>query len=161
MHYCPFGPLFCLLKLSAHLLLSYLLVWMAPAESVEVQLMENFYKGSLLNIYATREKNVWTVPDIMLLNFTDFASKYKMVNKKLTYQSDNILPRVFPVILDCHSAKWSIVSSNQTKWVIVLGGHCVKWSIVVSNQAKWIAGLGGHSAKWSFVVSNQASLTSK
>ena len=30
----------------------------------------------------------------MLLNFIDFASKYKMVNKKLTYQPDNILPRV-------------------------------------------------------------------
>ena len=57
----------------------------------------------------------------MLSNFIDFASKYKMVNKKPTYQSDNILPWVFPVILDCHSAKWSIVASNQTKWVVVLG----------------------------------------
>ena len=44
MHCCPFSPLFCLLKLSAHLLLSYLLVLMAPAESVEVQVMENFLK---------------------------------------------------------------------------------------------------------------------
>ena len=70
----------------------------------------------------------------MLLNFADFASKYKMVNKKLTCYQDNIIPRVFPVILDCHFAKWSIVVSNQTSWVVVLGSHCAKWSLVVSNQ---------------------------
>lgn len=61
--------------------------------------------GPLLNMYATREKYVRTNPDITLLNFTDFASKYKMVNKMLSYQPDNINPRIFPVILDCHSAQ--------------------------------------------------------
>ena len=66
---------------------------------------ESLTNGPLLNIYATREKYFRTIPDIMLLNFIDFASKYKMVNKKLTYQPDNIIPGVFLVILDCHSAK--------------------------------------------------------
>ena len=48
--------------------------------------------GPLLNIYVTREEYVRTIPDIMLLNFIDFASKYKMVNKNFTYQPDNIIP---------------------------------------------------------------------
>lgn len=52
-----------------------------------------------------REKDAKTTPNIMLLNFTDLASKYKMVNKKLTCYRDNIIPRAFPVILDCYFAK--------------------------------------------------------
>ena len=32
---------------------------------------------SLLDIYATREKHAENIPDIMLLNFIDFATKYK------------------------------------------------------------------------------------
>ena len=52
-----------------------------------------------------REKYAETIPDIMLSNFTDFASKYKMVNKKLTCYPDNIIHRVFPVILDCYFVK--------------------------------------------------------
>ena len=52
---------------------------------------------SLLDIYAIREKHAENIPDIMLLNFIDFATKYKVVNKKLTCQPDNIIPRVFPV----------------------------------------------------------------
>lgn len=51
--------------------------------------------GPLLTIYEAREKYVRTTPDIMLLNSPDFASKYKIVNKKLTYQPDKIIPRVF------------------------------------------------------------------
>lgn len=73
---------------------------MAPAESVE--LLTN---SPLLNIYATREKYVRTIPDIMFLNFIDLASKHKIVNKKLTCHPDNIIPRVFPVIFDCHSTQ--------------------------------------------------------
>lgn len=52
---------------------------------------------SLLDAYANREKYVKTIPDIIELNFIDFASKYKLVNKKLTSQPENTIPRVFPV----------------------------------------------------------------
>ena len=80
----------------------------------------------------------------MLLNFIDFASNYKVAKKRLTCQLDNIIPRAFPVILDCHSAGRSIMVLHQTRWVVVLGGHCAKWSIVVSNQTNWVVALGGH-----------------
>ena len=53
--------------------------------------------NSLLDIYATREKHSETIPNIMLLNFIDFATKYKVVNKKLARQPDNIIPKVFPL----------------------------------------------------------------
>jgi len=33
----------------------------------------------------------------MTLNFITFATKYKVVNSKLTAQSDNTIPRIFPV----------------------------------------------------------------
>ena len=36
-------------------------------------------------------------PDIMNLNFLNFVTKYKIVNNKLTPQSQNTVPRVFPV----------------------------------------------------------------
>ena len=71
--------------------------------------------GSLLNIFATCEKHVKTIPDIMLLNFIDFASNYKVAKKRLTCQLDNIIPRAFPVILDCHSAGRSIMVLHQTR----------------------------------------------
>ena len=106
---------------------------MAPWEPVEVQLMENFLQIAHY-LTSMREKYAETIPDIMLSNFTDFASKYKMVNKKLTCYPDNIIHRVFPVILDCYFVKWSIVVSNQTDFVVVLGGRCAKWSFAVSNQ---------------------------
>lgn len=71
--------------------------------------------GSLLNIFATCEKHVKTIPDIMLLNFIDFASDYKVAKKRLTCQLENIIPRAFPVILDCHSAGRSIMVLHQTR----------------------------------------------
>ena len=41
---------------------------------------------SLLDTYAKREKYIQTIPDIMALNFIHFATKYKLVNNKLTVQ---------------------------------------------------------------------------
>ena len=52
---------------------------------------------SLLDVYANCEKYAETIPDIVTLNFIDFASKYKLVNKKLITQPQNTIPRVFPV----------------------------------------------------------------
>ena len=52
---------------------------------------------SLLDTYAKREIYSQTIPDIMSLNFIDFATKYKLMNNKLSSQPDNIIPRVFPV----------------------------------------------------------------
>ena len=52
---------------------------------------------SLLDVYANREKYAQTNPNIVMLNFVSFASKYKLVNKKLTSQPQNTVPRVFPV----------------------------------------------------------------
>ena len=52
---------------------------------------------SLLDVYANREKYAQTDPNIVMSNFVTFASKYKLVNKKLTSQPQNTVPRVFPV----------------------------------------------------------------
>ena len=43
---------------------------MAPWESVEVQLMENFLQMAI-DLTFMREKYAKATPDIMLLNFTD------------------------------------------------------------------------------------------
>ena len=112
----------------------------------------------------------------MLLNFTNFASKYKMVNKKLTCYPDNIIHRVFPVILDCHLTKWSIAVSNQTNWVAVLGGRVQNVQNTSTKIQKYEYNmvnkkltcypdniihrvfpviLDCHFAKWSIAVSNQ------
>ena len=34
--------------------------------------------------------------EISNLNFVEFATKYKVVNKKLIEKADNVIPRVFP-----------------------------------------------------------------
>ena len=52
---------------------------------------------SLLDVCANREKYAQTDPNIVMSNFVTFASKYKLVNKKLTSQPQNTAPRVFPV----------------------------------------------------------------
>lgn len=52
---------------------------------------------SLLDVYANREKYAQTDPNMVMLNFVTFASKYKLVNKKLTSQPQNTVLRVFPV----------------------------------------------------------------
>ena len=53
--------------------------------------------NSLLDVYAKRAMYVESVPDILTLNFLNFATKYKIVNNKLTPQPENTVPRVFPV----------------------------------------------------------------
>lgn len=53
---------------------------------------------SLLDVYAKREKYCNTIPNITMLNFIDFASKFRLVNKKVTSQPLNTIPRVFPVL---------------------------------------------------------------
>ena len=52
---------------------------------------------SLLDVYANHEKYAETIPNTVMLNFIDFASKYKLVNKKVITQPQNTIPRVFPV----------------------------------------------------------------
>ena len=53
--------------------------------------------NSLLDVYANRTIYAESIPHIMTLNFITFATKYKLVNSKLTAQSQNAVPRVFPV----------------------------------------------------------------
>ena len=50
---------------------------------------------SLLDVYANRE-HYNDQADILSLNFVEFATRYKVVNKKLQRQADNIIPRIFP-----------------------------------------------------------------
>ena len=107
MHCCPFGPLLSLKGVSS----SFVAIPVSlngfrriSKSSTDREILAN---GLLLDMHATREKHDKTIPDIMPLNFTNFASKYKMVGKKLTCHSDDFVYRVFPVILDCHFALWS------------------------------------------------------
>ena len=58
---------------------------------------DNVTNDSLLDTYAKREKYASTIPDLMAFNFIDFATKYKIVNNKLSTQSENMVPRVYPV----------------------------------------------------------------
>ena len=58
---------------------------------------DNVTNDSLLDTYAKREKYANIIPDIMALNFIDFAIKYKIVNNKLSSQSENMVPRVYPL----------------------------------------------------------------
>jgi hypothetical protein len=46
-------------------------------------------------VYANREQYD-SSPEIMNLNFVQFATKYKVVNTKLTELPDNVIPRIFP-----------------------------------------------------------------
>ena len=51
--------------------------------------------NSLLDVYANREQYD-NSPEIMNLNFLQFATKYKLVNAKLTKLPENVIPRIFP-----------------------------------------------------------------
>lgn len=53
-------------------------------------------KDSFLDIYAQWKQFVQDLPDIMSMNFLDFATHYKVTNGKLQKQPDNIVPNVFP-----------------------------------------------------------------
>lgn len=52
---------------------------------------------SLLDVYAKHAQYAETIPDIISLNFISFATKYKLVKNKLSAQSCNTIPRIFPV----------------------------------------------------------------
>lgn len=53
---------------------------------------------SQLDVYANRQKYAdSTIPDRVVLNFIAFASKYRIVNKKLSGKPQNSILRVFPV----------------------------------------------------------------
>ena len=54
-------------------------------------------KDSLVDVYAKRAQYAETIPDIISLNFISFATKYKLVNNKLSTQPYNTIPRIFPV----------------------------------------------------------------
>ena len=51
--------------------------------------------NSLLDVYANREQYD-SSPDIMNLNFVQFATKYKLVNAQLKQLPDNVVPHIFP-----------------------------------------------------------------
>ena len=51
--------------------------------------------NSLLDAYANRQQYD-SSPEIMNLNFVQFATKYKVANAKLTELPDNVIPRIFP-----------------------------------------------------------------
>lgn len=53
-------------------------------------------QNSLLDVYTDRT-NYDKSADISNLNFVQFVTKYKVANKNLTNQADNITPRIFPV----------------------------------------------------------------
>ena len=69
---------------------------------------------SLLDTYAKRERFSQSFSNILSVNFITFATKYKIVNNKLLNQSDNIVPRTFPVFSSSSSGQIldSIVSTN-------------------------------------------------
>ena len=52
---------------------------------------------SLLDVYAKRAMYADKIPKIMTFNFITFATKYKLVNNKLTARAENTVPRIFPV----------------------------------------------------------------
>ena len=51
---------------------------------------------SFLDIYAQRKQFVQDLPDVMSMNFLDFATHYKVTHGKLQKKPDNIVPNVFP-----------------------------------------------------------------
>ena len=50
---------------------------------------------SLLDVYANRELYS-TSPEVINMNFVQFATTYKVVNDKLTKLPENVIPRIFP-----------------------------------------------------------------
>ena len=54
-------------------------------------------ENSILDIYATRQQFSDVFPDIMNVNFVDFVTKFRVVNKKLKkHINANEIPRFFP-----------------------------------------------------------------
>ena len=59
------------------------------SNSVDGDLATN---DSLLDVYAKRTKYGEKIPNAVNLNFITFVTKYKVVNNKLTAQSDDTIP---------------------------------------------------------------------
>ena len=53
-------------------------------------------KDSLLDVYAKRIAYCETFPEIMNVNFVEFATKYRVKNGQLENQSPDVVPRIFP-----------------------------------------------------------------
>ena len=51
--------------------------------------------NSLLDVYANREQYD-SSPDVMNMNFIQFATSFKVHNEKLTRLPDNVVPHIFP-----------------------------------------------------------------
>ena len=107
---------------------------------------------SLLDVYANREKYAETIPNIVMLNFIDFASKYKLVNKKLITQPQNTIPRVsqfflpiqkaqilaFIVNISCsdtnpsrpHRKMLGTINQALTKYTLLHGKHSFKQNML-------------------------------
>ena len=51
--------------------------------------------NSQLDVYANREQYD-SSPDVMNMNFVQFAKEFKVVNAKLTQLPGNVIPRIFP-----------------------------------------------------------------
>ena len=51
--------------------------------------------NSLLDVYANRQQYD-SSPDVMNMNFVQFATTYKVVNNELTKLPENVVPRIFP-----------------------------------------------------------------
>ena len=51
---------------------------------------------TLLDVYSKRQNYTQTIPNVMGLNFVEFATKYKLVSKKLINQPKNVIPRFSP-----------------------------------------------------------------
>jgi hypothetical protein len=51
----------------------------------------------LLDVYANQEQYENYSQDIVNMNFVKFATRYKVINNKLTKLPDNVIPRIFPM----------------------------------------------------------------
>ena len=69
---------------------------------------------------------------MMLLNFIDFASNYKVARKRLTCQLDNIIPRAFPVILD---PLWSCIKRDESLYLVAIVPSGPLWSRIKRTES--------------------------
>ena len=64
-------------------------------DNASIEDVDSCTDNSLLDVYANREQYD-SSHDIMNMNFVQFATKYKVVNKELTKLPKNVVPRIFP-----------------------------------------------------------------
>ena len=80
-----------------------------------------------------------------MLNFITFASKYKLVNKKLTSQPQKTVPRVFPVFSSnpkgpnfgtnlgrLHRKMLGVINQVLTIYILLHGKHSFKHNMLNS-----------------------------